>query len=412
MRRFHTRAIVDGLKGIDRAQKKADHCRGDAMRKVFARFADGGDAWPRALRCVATLDALASLASVSSGAGFCRPEVVDPARTPEGQDEEVVLALCGGRHPSLVLPPGQDAIPNDTTLGGSPSAAGNGACARMLLLTGPNMGGKSTLLRQTCLVAIVAQVLWRQKHTNETPAAMCVLHLNAATHPLRLFFSMLASLSGDNSSITPFFVAPLGCFLSPVFCAVCANGRGCLSLPLRRTVSLPQMGCFVPCASARLSPIDRVFTRLGASDRILAGQSTFFVELSEAATVLEKDAVTRLRTKSSELARAGLRPENDCGTVTSPVFYARTSFLSTNHPRCSATPRAGRWSFWTSWAAARRPSTGPRLRTRWWTTWPTRPSAARCSRPTTTASSKSGASRASNTRLDPARGLYRLVFKT
>jgi DNA mismatch repair protein MSH6 len=47
------------------------------------------------------------------------------------------------------------------------------------------------------------------------------------------------------------------------------------------------MGCFVPCASARLSPIDRIFTRLGASDRILAGQSTFFVELSEAAAVTD-----------------------------------------------------------------------------------------------------------------------------
>lgn len=66
----------------------------------------------------------------------------------------MVLDLEGSRHPSLLLPPGQDPIPNNTKLGGGPSAAN----ARMLLLTGPNMGGKSTLLRQTCLVAIVAQV--------------------------------------------------------------------------------------------------------------------------------------------------------------------------------------------------------------------------------------------------------------
>lgn len=49
---------------------------------------------------------------------------------------------------------------------------------------------------------------------------------------------------------------------------------------------MAQCGCFVPAEQARLSPVDRIFTRLGASDRILAGMSTFFVELSEAAAVL------------------------------------------------------------------------------------------------------------------------------
>ena len=68
---------------------------------------------------------------------------------------------------------------------------------RTLLLTGPNMGGKSTLLRQTCLIVILAQ-----------------------------------------------------------------------------------MGCKVPADSCIMTPVDRIFTRVGASDRILAGQSTFFVELA------------------------------------------------------------------------------------------------------------------------------------
>lgn len=73
----------------------------------------------------------------------------------------------------------------------------------MLLLSGPNMGGKSTLLRQTCLITVLAQV-----------------------------------------------------------------------------------GCWVPADSCTLTPVDRIFTRVGASDRILAGQSTFFVELAETATIL------------------------------------------------------------------------------------------------------------------------------
>lgn len=47
-----------------------------------------------------------------------------------------------------------------------------------------------------------------------------------------------------------------------------------------------QVGCFVPADEAHLTPLDRIFTRVGASDRILAGQSTFFVELSETANIL------------------------------------------------------------------------------------------------------------------------------
>ena len=73
----------------------------------------------------------------------------------------------------------------------------------MLLLSGPNMGGKSTLLRQTCLITILAQ-----------------------------------------------------------------------------------LGCKVPATECVMTPVDRIFTRVGASDRILAGQSTFFVELAETATIL------------------------------------------------------------------------------------------------------------------------------
>lgn len=76
--------------------------------------------------------------------------------------------------------------------------------ARALLLTGPNMGGKSTLLRATCLAVVLAQ-----------------------------------------------------------------------------------MGCCVPAASCRLSVADRIFTRLGASDRIMAGESTFMVECSETASILQ-----------------------------------------------------------------------------------------------------------------------------
>jgi DNA mismatch repair protein MSH6 len=104
-----------------------------------------------------------------------------------------------------------DYIPNDTMLGGSD--------AQLILLTGPNMGGKSTLLRQTCIAIIMAQ-----------------------------------------------------------------------------------LGCWVPAQECVLTPFDRIFTRIGANDNILAGQSTFMVELSETARIL-KEATPRSLVILDELGR-------------------------------------------------------------------------------------------------------------
>jgi DNA mismatch repair protein MSH6 len=93
-------------------------------------------------------------------------------------------------------------IPNDVVMG---SKLGNGKSPAILLITGPNMGGKSTLLRSTCLASIMAQV-----------------------------------------------------------------------------------GCYIPAEKCELTIVDRVFTRIGASDRILENKSTFFVELEETKTIVEQ----------------------------------------------------------------------------------------------------------------------------
>jgi DNA mismatch repair protein MSH6 len=144
---------------------------------------------------LAELDCLLSLARCSAGLSEpkCRPVFVEPAH----QHEPGVLEMEDLRHPCI--PPEREAsfIPNTVNLG---SAEG-----RMIILTGPNMGGKSTLLRQTCLATVMAQI-----------------------------------------------------------------------------------GCWVPAASCRLSPVDRIFTRLGANDNILAGQSTFMVELTETSRILHE----------------------------------------------------------------------------------------------------------------------------
>ena len=88
------------------------------------------------------------------------------------------------------------------------------------------------------------------------------------------------------------------------------------------SVILAQLGAYVPASKAVLSPVDRIFTRVGASDRILAGQSTFFVELAETSTILRhatKDSLVIL----DELGR---------GTSTfdgNAIAYAVTKHLTT-----------------------------------------------------------------------------------
>lgn len=162
----------------------------DTLRSIFQRFDSKAALWTQAIECVSTLDALLSLAKVSAAPGYCWPDFL-PSHKP-------VLDIAEGRHPMLdqtLAERGDVAyIPNSVALGNP---------ARLMLVSGPNMGGKSTLLRQTCLIAVLAQI-----------------------------------------------------------------------------------GCRVPAQRCRMTLVDRIFTRVGASDRILSGQSTFFVELAETASIL------------------------------------------------------------------------------------------------------------------------------
>ena len=136
---------------------------------------------------VATADAICSLASVAVKRNYCRPEIVL-------SDE---ISITDGRHPVVerVLTDSLF-VPNDTALG----VDGN----QVSIITGPNMAGKSTYMRQVALIVIMAQ-----------------------------------------------------------------------------------MGSFVPARSARLGIVDRVFTRIGASDDLASGQSTFMVEMTEVASILK-----------------------------------------------------------------------------------------------------------------------------
>uniref|UniRef100_A0A3B1JL44 DNA mismatch repair proteins mutS family domain-containing protein n=1 Tax=Astyanax mexicanus TaxID=7994 RepID=A0A3B1JL44_ASTMX len=178
------------------------------MRRLFYNFDKNYRDWQTAVECMAVLDVLLSLSRYSQSADgpMARPEVVLPESGPQSSP---FLDLRGSRHPCVTKTFfGDDFIPNDIFIGcpGTEEEEGedtNKALASCVLVTGPNMGGKSTLMRQCGLVVILAQ-----------------------------------------------------------------------------------LGCYVPADSLCLTPVDRVFTRLGASDRIMSGESTFFVELSETASIL------------------------------------------------------------------------------------------------------------------------------
>jgi DNA mismatch repair protein MutS len=162
-------------------------------RRLFAelRSAIAGEA--RRIRqtalALAEVDVLSAFAHIAALRNYCRPAF----------DESSDLEIAQGRHPVIELQElsggGDRFVPNDLYL--------NSTTHTVLVLTGPNMGGKSTYLRQAALIVIMAQ-----------------------------------------------------------------------------------MGCFVPANSARLGIVDRVFTRIGASDNLARGRSTFMVEMTETAAIL------------------------------------------------------------------------------------------------------------------------------
>jgi DNA mismatch repair protein MutS len=135
-------------------------------------------------RAVGQLDVICSLAEVAARRSYVRPQIHD------GDEIEILE----GRHP-VIETLGERFVPNDLSI--------NNTTDRLLIITGPNMGGKSVFLKQTALIVIMAQ-----------------------------------------------------------------------------------MGSFVPAAAARIALVDRIFTRVGASDNLAQGRSTFMVEMTETSNIL------------------------------------------------------------------------------------------------------------------------------
>ncbi len=213
--KYRTPVVEQLVNELERAIVIKNAGKAAGMKRVFAKFASLRSVWMAAVQASAMLDALGSLAQVAIQPGYSRPLIVDcSASTKPG------IEVIQGRHPCVdSTHSGADFIPNDLVLGSRTESDDRGNEPSVLLLSGPNMGGKSTILRQTCLIAILAQI-----------------------------------------------------------------------------------GSFVPADRCTLTPVDRIFTRLGASDRILCGQSTFFVELAETAAAA-RGATRRSLVIMDELGR-------------------------------------------------------------------------------------------------------------
>ena len=187
--RFTTSGLRDVEQRVLGGTEQAAALEREIFEKVRQSILEHAPAIGAAAEAVADLDAFASLAEVARRDGWLRPSV----------DASDSLEIRAGRHPVveplLVARGAEEFVPNDTDL--DPDTR------QILVLTGPNMSGKSTYLRQVALIVLLAQ-----------------------------------------------------------------------------------MGSFVPAESARVGVVDRVFTRVGASDRLARGESTFMVEMRETAEIL------------------------------------------------------------------------------------------------------------------------------
>ena len=185
------RYITEELKIYEEKILHAEDKLGVIEQRIFnALIRDAADFIPQIqqnARVLATLDCLLSFSLTARTNHYVKPEI----------NESLILDIRGGRHPVIEkrLPAGESYVPNDIML--------DSESQQLLIITGPNMAGKSALLRQTALIVLMAQ-----------------------------------------------------------------------------------MGSFVPADTAALGIVDKVFTRVGASDNLSRGESTFMVEMTETASIL------------------------------------------------------------------------------------------------------------------------------
>ena len=199
--RFHTPEVVGWIRERDQHKEALAAACDAAFATLLSDISLKYQAFRDCVQALAVLDCLLSLSTVANQPGYVKPQYTN----------EICITLEQGRHPMVEQLLLDSYVPNDTDLASNRT--------RALLITGPNMGGKSSYVRQVALIAIMGQI-----------------------------------------------------------------------------------GSYVPAESARLGMLDAVFTRMGAFDNMMAGESTFMVELSETSDIL-KQASPRSLVILDELGR-------------------------------------------------------------------------------------------------------------
>jgi len=185
------RYITPELKEVEEkilsSEEQSKSLEYDLFEELRVEIAGFAEEIQQVAEALAELDCLQSFAEVSYHNNYCKPAIADDQK----------IDITKGRHPVVekTLPPGDPFIPNDIHVENEDE--------QILIITGPNMAGKSIILRQTGLIVLLAQI-----------------------------------------------------------------------------------GCFVPADEAHIGLVDKIFTRVGASDNLAAGESTFLVEMNEAANIL------------------------------------------------------------------------------------------------------------------------------
>jgi len=185
--RYHTEELKEAESTILEAEDTANGLEAGIYQSLIEKISGRLKDIREAALLTANVDLMLAFADLAERNDYCRPDC----------DDSLDLQITGGRHPVVEQLLDHDFIPNDTVL--------DGTTHQVLLLTGPNMGGKSTYLRQVALITLMAQA-----------------------------------------------------------------------------------GGFVPARSARIGITDRIFTRVGASDNLARGESTFFMEMAETAHILHQ----------------------------------------------------------------------------------------------------------------------------
>jgi DNA mismatch repair protein MSH6 len=189
--RFHTQEILNNIKKLEECSEKIKELSKNLNKILFENFYSKHEILQNYIEKISEIDCLTNLAFISSfdRENFSRPKFIDI------KSNGPLISLKDSIHPCLYQR-SNFFVPNDIKIGSEKK--------NLIVITGPNMGGKSTLLRQVCITAIIAQI-----------------------------------------------------------------------------------GCYVPAKECEMTLVDRIFTRIGASDKLFEGKSTFYVEMEETKNILQ-----------------------------------------------------------------------------------------------------------------------------